>query len=524
MKVVIVGYGMAGARLSSELRARDTDTKITVLGAEPHRAYNRILLSNLLAGKVTESDVGLAEVAGHGLDLRSGVTVTAIDREARTVTSRPLPGGPGSGGPQSGGPEDVQEYDHLVLATGSRALVPPLSGLDRDGDLPDRVAVFRTLDDCRRILAAAEGARTALVLGGGLLGLEAARGLATRGLRVQVVHGVGHLMERQLDPPASAVLVRTLADLGISARLDAMAASVDAHADGVTLGLADGTELAADLLVLACGVRPEVELARAARLEVDRGIVVDDQLRTSDPRVFAIGDCAQHRGSVSGLVAPAWEQARVLAQVLAGADPLARYRQMPTVTRLKASGIDLAAMGEPAPAGAAYEELSFADPARGTYAKLVLDGDRLAGAIMLGDNPAVGTVIQLFDRGAPVPSDRRALLLGRALGTPVAPAQTPALMPDGATVCQCNNVSKGALVGCWRDGARDLDAVVSRTRATTGCGTCRDAVEGIVGWLSAVDSLDAGGPPGSGEHLGDGELRALGRIGSGNPEKEVALR
>lgn len=518
MKVVIVGYGMAGARLASELRARDADAKITVLGAEPHRAYNRILLSNLLAGKVTESDVGLAEVAGHGLDLRSGVAVTAIDREARTVTARPLPGGPQLGGtlsrgaqadgalpggpqlggplsrdPQAGGtlfggPEEMQEYDHLVLATGSRALVPPLSGLDRDGELPDRVAVFRTLDDCRRILAAAEDARTALVLGGGLLGLEAARGLATRGLRVQVVHGVGHLMERQLDPPASAVLVRTLAELGISARLDAMAASVDARADGVTLGLADGTELAADLLVLACGVRPDVELARAAGLDVDRGIVVDDQLRTSDPRVSAIGDCAQHRGSVSGLVAPAWEQARVLAQVLAGADPLARYRQMPTVTRLKASGIDLAAMGEPAPAGAGYEELSFTDPARGTYAKLVLDGDRLAGAIMLGDNPAVGTVIQLFDRGAPVPSDRRALLLGRAQGTPVAPAQTPALMPDGATVCQCNNVSKGALVGCWRDGARNLDAVVSSTRATTGCGSCRDAVEGIVGWLSTADS------------------------------------
>lgn len=510
MKVVIVGYGMAGSRLASELRSRNTDIKITVLGAEPHRAYNRILLSNVLAGKMAESDVGLVEVAGHGLDLRAGVTVTAIDRDARTVTTRPA-------GQRAGTAEDIEEYDHLVLATGSRALVPPLTGLDRE-NLPDRVAVFRTLDDCRRILAMAAGARTALVLGGGLLGLEAARGLATRGLRVRVVHAVGHLMERQLDPQASAVLVRTLADLGITAHLDAMAASVDARPDGVTLGLADGTELSADLLVMACGVRPDVDLARATGLDVERAVVVDDQLRSSDPDISAIGDCAQHAGAVSGLVAPAWEQARVVAGVLTGTDPLARYRPLPTVTRLKAAGIDLAAMGDPASASAAYEELSFTDPARGTYAKLMIDGDRLAGAIMLGDNPAVGTVIQLFDRGGPVPSDRRSLLLGRALGTMVAPAQTPALMPDATTVCQCNNVSKGTLVRCWRDGARALDEVVARTRATTGCGTCRDAVEGIVGWLSDVDSAGS-----SGEQVSQA-WQALRRHDSDMDSPEVALR
>jgi assimilatory nitrate reductase electron transfer subunit len=500
VKILIIGYGMAGSRLATELRSRNDDIKITVLGAEPHRAYNRILLSNLLAGKVSESDMSLAEVAGHGLDVRAGVTVTAIDRAARTVTTSA---------------QDIEEYDHLVLATGSRAVVPPLTGLDPLGHrrpqpprtepaerseaqqaLPERVAVFRTLDDCRRILAAAAGARTALVLGGGLLGLEAARGLATRGLDVRVVHGVGHLMERQLDPAAGAVLVRTLADLGIAAHLDAMAASVHAGPDEVTLGLADGSTLSADLLVLACGVRPEVELARTAGLTVERAIVVDDRLRTSDRRISAIGDCAQHDGSVSGLVAPAWEQARVLSQVLTGGEPLARYRPMPTVTRLKAAGIDLAAMGDPAPGGAAYEEISFADPARRTYAKLVLDGDRLAGAILLGDNPAVGTVIQLFDRGAPVPVDRRALLLGRAIGgATAAPAETPALMPDAATVCQCNNVSKGALVRCWRAGGRGLDQVVDATRATTGCGTCRDAVEGILGWLGTVDAVDPAGVP-----------------------------
>ncbi|HEU4425933.1 MAG TPA: FAD-dependent oxidoreductase, partial [Pilimelia sp.] len=265
--------------------------------------------------------------------------------------------------------------------------------------------------------------------------------------------------------------------------------SVAADATGVTLTSADGRDWRADLLVVACGVRPETSLAEAAGLAVERGIVVDDRLRTSDRRISAIGDCAQHDGSVGGLVAPAWEQARVVAQVIAGGDPLARYRPPPAITRLKAAGIDLAAMGDPAPADPAYEELSFTDPARGTYARLVIDGDRLAGAIMLGDNPAVGTVIQLFDRGAPVPADRRTLLLGRASGVTAAPpAATPALMPDAATVCQCNTVTKGALVRCWRSGARSVGEVVAATRATTGCGTCRDAVCGIVDWLAAADT------------------------------------
>lgn len=473
MNIVVVGYGMAGSRLAAELRDRGPHLKVTVLGAEPHRAYNRIMLSSVLAGKVRERDVEITEAAGHGIDLRPGVAVTAIDRAARLVTT------------DAG---DRIEYDHLVLATGSRALIPLLEGLDRE-NLPERVAVFRTLDDCRRILATASGARTALVLGGGLLGLEAARGLAARGIATEVVHAVGHLMERQLDPGASAVLVRTLANLGITAHLDAMARSVAADEDGVSLGLADGRELRADLLVLACGVRPETTLASEAGLTVERGIVVDDHMRTSDRHVSAIGDCAQHEGVVSGLVAPAWEQARIVARVLAGEDPLARYRPLPVVTRLKAAGIDLAAMGTSTPPAEDAEELSFADPARGTYAKLTIVGERLAGAIMLGDNPSVGAVIQLFDRGAPVPADRRALLLGRAIGVPATTqAESPALMPDAATVCQCNTVSKGALVRCWRAGARSVDDVVAATRATTGCGTCRDAVEGIVDWLSTVDS------------------------------------
>jgi len=379
---------------------------------------------------------------------------------------------------------EVLRYDHLVFATGSHALVPPIDGLTPP--FHDRVAVFRTLDDCRRILATADKSASAVVLGGGLLGLEAARGLALRGLRVQVVHAVGHLMERQLDAAASTVLIRILGDLGVTVHLSAATTAVSADDDGVQVTLADGQLLSADLFVVACGTRPETGLARAAGLAVERGIVVDDRLRTSDPGVFAIGDCAQHEGMVGGLVAPAWEQARVVADLIAGADPDARYRPMPPVTRLKASGIDLAAMG--ASTDQEGELLTFTDPARGTYAKLLVRDNRVAGAIMLGDNPAVGTVIQLFDRGAPVPADRRALLLGRAHGAAAAPvAESPAMMPDTATMCQCNTVSKGRLVAAWRDGARSVPEMVAATRATTGCGSCQDAVRGLVDWLSSVD-------------------------------------
>jgi assimilatory nitrate reductase electron transfer subunit len=451
MSVVIVGFGMAGARLADELSGMD----VTVLGAETHPAYNRILLSSVLAGRHGAGDISLLTRA----KARTGQAVTAIDRHTKTVTTAG---------------DEVFAYDHLVLATGSIPFVPPVPGLDE-------ALTFRDLEDCRRILAAADGARRALVLGGGLLGLEAARGLAGRGLKVEVVHAVGRLMERQLDPGASRVLERTLRDLDITVHLNAQTVA----ATGDSLTLADGRTLRADLVVVACGVKPNTALAREAGLAVGRGVLVDERLRTNDRHISAIGDCAQLGDEVGGLVAPAWEQARVLAQQLTGADPLAVYKPPAPVTRLKASGIDLATMGtlEPDPRG---EELSFADPARGTYARLLISDDRLTGAVMLGDNPAVGRVIQLFDRRAVVPSDRRALLLGRAIGEAASHVDSPAHMPDAATVCQCNSVSKGELVRCWREGAQGIAELVTATRATTGCGSCRDAVAGIAEWLVSL--------------------------------------
>jgi assimilatory nitrate reductase electron transfer subunit len=484
MKVVVIGYGMAGARLASELRARDPELALTVIGAEPSRAYNRILLSSVIAGKVAEGDVLLAEPTGRGVVQRLGMEAVEVDRTTRTVST------------SDGG--DTVPYDRLVFATGSRALLPPVKGLlDDDGAVADRVAPFRTLADCRRIVGLATGARAALVLGGGLLGLEAARGLAGRGLEVTVLHAVGHLMERQLDRDASTVLVAALLALGVRVELGVTTVGVEPTGHGVEAVLSDGRRLAADLFVVACGVRPETGLAERTGLAVDRGILVDDRMRTSDPRVFAVGDCAQHAGVVSGLVAPAWEQARIAADVITGVRPLARYRPRPAVTRLKAAGIDLAAMGDSTRADG--DQVTFVDSVRRTYAKLVVRGDRLAGAILLGDNPTVGSVIQLFDRGAPLPPDLRSLLLGRAVtGAGAAAEASPALMPDAAVVCQCNTVTKGAVVGCWRAGARTVDDVRAATRATTGCGTCRDTVTGILSWLSTIDerlpTMDEGRP------------------------------
>jgi len=315
MRVVIVGCGMAGARLATEVHGRAPEHDVTVLGAEPHRAYNRIQLANLIAGKTGEDAIALVEPASRGVARRLGVTVTAIDRDACTVSTSD-----GSDPARC----DSLPYDRLVLATGSRPLLPPIKGLVHDdGTFPARVAPFRTLDDCRRIVTLADRARTALVLGGGLLGLEAARGLAARGLTVTVLHAVGHLMERQLDPPASAVLVSSLDALGVGVELDVATVAVESHDDRVEAVLGDGRRLGADMFVVACGVRPETTLAERAGLAVERGVVVDDRLRTSDPRIFALGDCAQHDGVVGGLVAPAWEQAKVVADVITGARPLA---------------------------------------------------------------------------------------------------------------------------------------------------------------------------------------------------------
>jgi assimilatory nitrate reductase electron transfer subunit len=323
--------------------------------------------------------------------------------------------------------------------------------------------------------------------------LEAARGLASRGRWVTVVQREDRLMERQLDAPAGKVLGRTLDRLGIEVLAGVTVAQVHAgeRVSGVTLS--DGTCRDADMIVLCCGVRPRVDLAAAAGLAVDRGVLVDDRLRTvTDETVFAIGECAEHDGRLYGLVAPVWEQARVAATAIADPRTAARYTGSIQVTRLKAAGIELAAIGEQSYVDEAdlpedAELVTFSDSRRGVYQKLVVREGRLVGAIMLGDTRNAGTLAQLFERNAPVPDDRAALLMPRRASASAAAAPSPAVLPARATICQCNGVTKAAICSAWQDGARTTEEVATRTRATTGCGTCRDTVEGLVDWLAESD-------------------------------------
>ncbi len=491
-RVVVLGNGMAGSRVVEEIRRHDPArlVKLTVVGSESHTAYNRILLSEVLAGRHQAADIAL-NVDGWHVDndvaLRCGSPGIRIDRRAQLVET------------QDGA---TYSYDALVLSTGSRPLIPPVDGLmSADTVSVDTVSaghgfvkgafVFRTLDDCRAIEAAATTASRAVVLGGGLLGIEAARGLAGRGLPVVLVHLAGHLMERQLDPAAGRVLAKTLAELGVTVRLGACAQSVIHDASGAFggLSLGDGSCVLGDLLVVATGVRPEVDLARAAGLDVDVAVVVDDNMRSvSDPRIYAVGECAQHRGTVYGLVAPAWEQASVVANQLTGADPASQYRGSRIVTRLKASGVDLASLGDPHADDEDLDVVQVADPGRGTYAKVMLRDERIVGAILLGQVAGIGTLTTLFDRDAQLPHDRLSLLLPvDAAASSVTRVSSPSAMPGSAIVCLCNGVTKATIQSRVLAGSRTVKAVATQTRATTGCGGCLDTVTGIVDWLNASE-------------------------------------
>lgn len=463
-RIVVVGNGMAGARLVDELLRRDRSLSVTVVGAEEQPAYNRVLLSDVLAGKRAALDISLP----HQPDAvqRLGRRVTEIDRGGRTVTA-----------------DDgtVLPYDALVLATGSTAVVPSVHGIaGPTGVLLPGVFVFRTVTDCAAIAAAAGRAQRAVVVGGGLLGLEAARGLLQHGLSVDIVHGMGHLMDVQLDALGGAVLRRSVEALGVGVHLGSFASSVTGTRAVTGVGLADGRHVAGDLVVLACGVRPETTLARAAGLAVDRGILVDDQLATDDPAVSALGECAQHRGQVYGLVAPAWEQASVLADVLTGTST--SYTGSRTVARLKAMNLEVAAMGETGPGledvGDGLEVLQWADPARCIYKKLVVRDGVVTGAILLGDLATAGLVSQAFDRATPQPVERLHLLFAGLSSSP------PVEVDDEAVVCTCNSVSAGALRRC---GARTVSEAALATRATTGCGTCASSVAALLGRSTPED-------------------------------------
>jgi nitrite reductase (NADH) large subunit len=467
-KLVVIGNGMAGARLLEDVVARGGRDQfdIEVFGDEPYGNYNRILLSGVLSGSHDPQDIfinPLAWYAENGVTLHAGARVSRIDREARMVYA---------------GGDLAAPYDVLVIATGSSAFVPPIEGLrGADGRFKTGIFVFRTLDDCDAITRQAAVARRAAVIGGGLLGLEAARGLLNLGLETHVVHLMPHLMEVQLDAPAAGVLQRTLRGMGVHVHLQKATTAVLGESQVTGLQFKDGETLDCDLLVVSAGIRPNTELARQAGLEVHRGIVVGDDLATSDPAIHAVGECAEHRGQLYGLVAPLWEQTKVLAARLTGSNPEAVYVGSKVSTKLKVMGVELAVMGLKDVEGPDDEIVSYSEPARGVYKKLIVRGGRLAGAIVLGDATVAPSLLQLFDRATALPEDRSDLLFPRTGGQGAVDA---ADLPEGAQVCNCNGVSKGRIVAAVQDGCRTMKAVCETTRAGTGCGSCRPLVQAVM--------------------------------------------
>ncbi|MFF4830301.1 NAD(P)/FAD-dependent oxidoreductase [Streptomyces sp. NPDC001315] len=391
-RVVVIGAGLAGVHLARRLG--ELGTPALVVGEEEHRPYNRVLLAEVLAGRYEPEVISLP--APPEL-VRA--QVTGIDRAARIVHC-------------ADGPEIA--YDTLVLATGSNPVLPPLRGLfTPDHELPEGVHAFRTMDDCLGLSKAVRPGVRAVVIGGGLLGVSAARALAVRGAQVVLAQQAERLMERQLDPGASKLVLRHLKDLGVEVHTECRVRDVRCVGGAVrSVEMADGYALDADLVVLACGVHPRAGLAKEAGLAVHKGILVDDELRTSDPHIRAIGDCAQHDGTTYGLAAPALEQADVLAELLAG-DANARYTGTRSLTRLTMTGhdspFDLAAFGETEPRPG-DDFIQLADATRGTYRKVVVRDDRLVGGVLVGELGTVGALARAWEGAEPLPTDGAPLL------------------------------------------------------------------------------------------------------------------
>jgi nitrite reductase (NADH) large subunit len=469
-KLVVIGNGMAGARTVEEILARGGADlfDITMFGEEPYGNYNRILLSDVLNGSHEASDIFLNSLAWYehnGIRLHAGVRAEKIARVSREVIGR-------------GGV--VEPYDHLIIATGSLPYLPPIDGLKlADGKEKPGVFVFRNLDDCQRITAYASGKKSAAVIGGGLLGLEAARGLQNFALSVQVIQRGDALMSQQLDGPAAAILKKTLEVLGIGVLLDKNTRKVLGDACVTGLEFTDDDQLDCDLVVIAAGIKPNAELAVRAGLTVERGIVVDNQLRTDDPHISAVGECVQHRGKVYGLVAPLWEQAKVLADQLTGANPKAAYHGSKVATKLKVMGVEVASMGVTEPTEEGDEVVQFTEPKKGMYKKLIIRNGRLVGGILLGDIAKAPYLAQAYERNTPVPEERLSLLFD--IGAPSAQASV-ATMPLEMQVCNCNGVTKGAIAGCVKGGKRSAKAVMEATRAGMGCGACKTLVSEVVAW------------------------------------------
>ncbi|HXD86824.1 MAG TPA: NAD(P)/FAD-dependent oxidoreductase [Urbifossiella sp.] len=490
LRLVVIGNGMAGARLVEDVLAIDRDRfDIVMFGDEPYGNYNRILLSNVLNGTQDAKEIFLNSLPWYEenkIALHAGKRVTAIDRERQTVSA-----------------EGIQErYDVLVFATGSNPFVPPVRGTTLHG-----VFVFRTLDDCRNIADYAKGCKRAVVIGGGLLGLEAAKGLMTHNLEeVTVVEVAPWLMGVQLDEAGGMVLQQTIEKLGIKVRTKTSTAEIQGYKRVESVKFADGNEQPADMVVISAGIRPNVDLAKEFGLTCERAIVVDDQMRTSDPNIFGVGECVQHRGMVYGLVAPIWEQTKVLAAVLTSEKPLfgkvevvpelfaedgtpieppppeplpseLTYSGSKIATKLKVMGVELASMGRIADLKPTDEVVQYSEPARQVYWKAIVRDGKLSAACLLGDLGPADNLMELFKADAAVPERRLEIFFtSQSAKKDVSLAD----LPDSHQICDCNGVSKGTICSAIKAGKCTVPAVGKATRAGTGCGSCKTLVKGLI--------------------------------------------
>ena len=459
-KLVVIGNGMAGVACVEQILRHRKRFDITIFGDETHVNYNRILLSAVLAGERNSDEITLNEwnwYRSNRIDLRVGVRIIGIDSEQKFV---------------EGDDNKETPFDKLIIATGSSPFIPPIPGIDKEG-----VFTFRNLADTRALMERSRSGAKAVVIGGGLLGLEAARGLQAQGCDVSVVHLMPHLMERQLDSTGGSYLKQKMEDMGLRVFCSASTRKIcgNGHVEGVRFE--DQTRLPADIVVIAAGIRPNVDLARRAGLTVQRGIVVDDYMRTSNPDIYAVGECTEHKGQLFGLVAPLIEQGKVLAAAITGNETQGFSGSTPAA-KLKIMGVDVFSAGETDENKPGMECVRFEDSALGIYKKILLKDNRLAGVILVGDASDSHRYVEWMRSGKDLSAQRRSLLF-----PPVATDTGSAIaeMPDGEVVCGCHGVSKGQIIAAiHQNGVATMAQLRESTRASTGCGSCTNLCQSLL--------------------------------------------
>ena len=465
-RLVVIGNGMAGARVVEEILKRAPEAfEIVMFGAEPYGNYNRILLSNVLNQSQKPEEIFLNPLPWYqenSIRLHAGVKAVTIDTKRRCVIGYPLPVDVNaydfSDGLFAKDATVTEPYDHVIIATGSRPFVPPIEGQNLPG-----VFLFRTIDDCRRIAEFAHGCRKAAVIGGGLLGLEAARGLLTHNVDVTVVEAGGQLMNVQLDEESGQMLKRTMEAMGISVVVNGRTKRIREENGKITgLEFQDGTTIDADMIVISAGIRPITEIAQVSGITVNKGIVCDDHMRTNVPEIFALGECVEHRGKIYGLVDPIWEQARVLADVLTGTNAAARYEGSKTATKLKVMGVELVSIGAKDAENPSDELVIYRELKRNIYKKVIIRDEKILGAILLGDTGYADTLMRMFLAEQKVPENPSELLFGAVTGSALLNA---ADLPDNAQICNCNGVCKKEIVNVIvNENCLSVSAVGAKTK------------------------------------------------------------